>query len=528
MSIRASSSGESPAGSCSPWLRRAWLALILTLGVGWTSIALAGSAAQSDAEGQTREAPRAVVQMRVAGPLDKGTQSLVRRALDEAEERSGILVVELDTPGGEVELMFQIATQLANAGKRGVTSVAWVHDRAYSAGALVAMACERLYMREQGVIGAAAVVQVSPEGGIVGLGDDEAAEKYRASVRAAFRAFAASHGRPPALAEGMVDRDLGVRQVRTVAGELIVVTARELEERNAAGEKLTLVRTVAERGNLVALSGSEAVLFGMSDGIADSLTQVLEKVGATSAPVVLIERTRSEDLAAWLASVHYLLIGVGVMALMAEIKAPGFGAAGAVAIVCFALALFGNYLVGLADVPHLLAVGIGLVFVAVELFLMPGAIWPGVVGAVLVFGGLAFAQIGPDLLASPFGREIALDNALELCGGTVLAILLGGLLTRFLPRAPLVGGMVQQPTAAFAGGAPGGEFTRTPRVGESGVALTPLRPVGKLRVDGHPEELEARSVGAAVEAGSRVRVIAVEGLRVVVEPEHATRAEPRP
>jgi membrane-bound serine protease (ClpP class) len=278
-----------------------------------------------------------------------------------------------------------------------------------------------------------------------------------------------------------------------------------------------LVRTIAERGTLIALSGSEAVAFGMADGIADTLEDVLGMVGVSAAQLNSIERTRSEDFASWLSAVHYLLIGIGVTALVAEFKSPGFGLAGAVAVACFGLALFGNYLVGLADVPHLVAVGIGLVLVAVELFVMPGAVYPGAIGAALIFGGLAFAQAGPSLWASPFGRELAIDSALKLMAGIAVALFVGGFISRMLPKTPLVGRLLQGPTPAFAGGAPAKEYVRAPQVGELARALTPLRPVGKVRIDGQADEVEARSAGALIDAGARVCVVEVEGLRAVVD-----------
>ena len=501
--------------SASHRARLSWLKCLAWILACCSSASPASAQLQTGAELQT--GAHEVVLIKIAGPLDQGTLSLVRRGIQRAKAGPHTLVVELDTPGGEMELMFQIAKQLGDANKDGVQTIAWIHDRAYSAGALVALACERIYMRSQGAIGAASVVQPSPDGGIQSIEDPVVAAKFNSAVRAAFRAFAESHHRPPALAEAMVDRMVGAKQVRTQDGELRVLTAGEYDERRNDVGSLQLVRTIAEPGTLVSLSGFEAVEFGLADGVADSVESVLGMVGQGGASILVLERSRSEDIATWLAAVHYILIGIGVMALVAEFKAPGFGFAGVVAIACFALALFGNYLVGLADVPHLVAVGVGLALVAVELFLMPGAIWPGVAGAILIFGGLAFAQMGHDFFSSPFGREMALDSALKLMAGTVVALGLGAVITRFLPKAPLVGRLVLAPTAAYAGGAPAAEYARAPQLGERGVALTPLRPVGKVRLANQSDEIEARSSGEVIESGARVRVVTVEGLRAVVE-----------
>jgi len=498
-----------------PWIVVfAWLAAIC-----FASASPLLARAQVDVEKPlVQPAAAEVVHIKISGPLDEGTQSLLRRAIERAKSGPGTLVIELDTPGGQVELMYKLASQLADANKDGVLTIAWVHDRAYSAGALVALACQRIYMRTQGVIGAASVVEIR-DGSIQSIQDPDVAAKWSAAVRSEFRAYAESHHRPAALAEAMVDRMVGAKQVRTRDGELRIVTVGEFDELREGDSGVQFVKTIADRGSLVALSGTEAVLFGLADGIADSLDAVLAMVGMGGATLVPIERARSEDLATWLSAVNTILIGIGVMALIAEFKTPGFGLAGGVAIVCFALALFGDYLVGLADVPHLVAVGLGLALVAVELFLLPGAIWPGAIGAILVVGGLAFAQMGSGFFSSPFGREIALDSALELMAGIVVAIGLGALISRYLPQTPLVGRLVQGPTPAFAGGAPAREFVRAPELGEQGVALTPLRPVGKVRLSKHGDEVEARSSGLVIDAGTSVRVVTVEGLRAVVEPD---------
>ena len=127
-----------------------------------------------------------VTQISIEGQLDVGTQSLVRRAIDHAEENDNRLVVVLNTPGGQVELMWKIARALGDASDRGVFTVVWVNDHAVSAGALVALACERIYMRNASQIGSATPVMATP-GGITGLGDDpEVREKMYSSLRSDF------------------------------------------------------------------------------------------------------------------------------------------------------------------------------------------------------------------------------------------------------------------------------------------------------------------------------------------------------
>ena len=109
--------------------------------------------------------------VRIEGALDVGTQALLARALAAAKERGDKLIVELDTPGGEIELMWQLANALLDASKDGVPTIAWVHDRALSAGSLLAMACERVYMRSHATLGSALPVQLGP-GGLLPSSED--------------------------------------------------------------------------------------------------------------------------------------------------------------------------------------------------------------------------------------------------------------------------------------------------------------------------------------------------------------------
>lgn len=461
------------------------------------------------------EAPQAkAAHVKVDGELDIGMKSLLRRAIDRAKADQSVLVIELDTPGGEIQLMFDLSQQISAAAKDGVITVAWVHDHALSAGALLAIACKKIYMTSTATIGSSTPVTIGPSG-IMSIPDEAVREKISSEMRATFRAFAANHGRPPALAEAMIDRHVGVRLVRDEDGSERLITDVEWDDARMKGNPPALVRTIAASGELIALTGPEAVALQLADGVAETLDEVLAKVGARGALVQSIPRAQSEDLASFLDSIRLLLLVGGLLALYMEFKAPGFSGAGVVAIVCFALLLFGRYLVGLADVPQIVAVAVGLVLIAVELFVLPGQLWAGLLGGALVIGGLAFAQFGPGILEYPLARSSALDDALKLAASILAAVLMGYGLSRVLPKTPMVGRLVLEPT-------PVPIDTTTPRIaaGELGSAVTDLRPVGKVRLDSvSSSEYEARSSGIAIDRGARVRVVAIEGGRLVVEPD---------
>ena len=465
-----------------------------------------------------------VAHLRVQGALDAGTQSSLRRAVETARELAGDggrprLLLELDTPGGEVELMWSLAGALDQASQDGVDVTCWVHDRALSAGALLAMACKPLYMRPQANIGAAAPVTLAPGGGIAQVPDETVRLKVTSALRSSFRAWAEAHDRPAALAEAMVDPDAGARRVR-VDGVERVVGERDYDDLRQRGEPFELLETIAPPGTLLSLSGAQAVELGLADGLASSLDEVLAKLGGGRA--VAVERTRGDELAAWLDTFKYVLLVAGLLAAWAEVKAPGFGLPGVLSILCLGLFLFGRFLVGLADVPHVVAVTLGVVLLAVEVFVAPGTVWFGLVGGLLLVGGLVAATVWPlGGLDVPMARTLLVDEAFRFTLGLTAVVVGAWGLSRVLPSTPLGARLVLDAAGGPQTGSAVGEAAdldtkRTRLVGARGTALTDLRPVGKVRLEGGSADFEARADGAALDRGARVRVVDVTSGRLVV------------
>lgn len=454
--------------------------------------------------------------VRVEGPLDVGTQALITRAIHAARERGDRLVLELDTPGGEVELMWQLANSLLDAGDDGLSTVAWVHDRALSAGSLLALACHRVYMRSHARIGSALPVQVGP-GGLLPVSEDaEVREKISSDLRAEFRGVAEKRGRPGLLAEAMVDPDVEVLEVRDDTG-VRLISAKELNDLRARGQQPE-VRTVIAAGELLNATGSEAVALGLADGLAESLQELAAKLGLAGVKPTEVRRSRSDDLAAWLHALTPLFLIGGFVLLYLELKAPGFGLNGILALVSFGVVVFGRYLVGLADIPHVLLITGGAALVALELFLMPGAIWPGLTGAAAILFGLIWSFAGGRIgLEYGLDRAILMEESLRVVGAGLLALLVIWGLSRVLPHTPVLSRMVLAGGVDVAGASSGampeahGTRAALARVGAAGRATTALRPVGKVVLDADPAlDFEARAEGAEIAAGTRVRVVEVQ------------------
>ncbi|MBI1382292.1 MAG: hypothetical protein GC161_14535 [Planctomycetaceae bacterium] len=461
------------------------------------------------------------------GELDPGMQSLLRRAIDGAKERGDLLVIEFDTPGGRLDRMTQIARSIDRARSEGVVVVGWVSGNALSAGALIAMVSDQLYMRTSATLGAAAVIRMTP-GGVEGLAPEDpiVAEKTLSAYRAEWRAWAEQRGRPGALAAAMVDPELEVLLV-DVDGERRYVTGEEWDDLRERGVDAAKLETVVPRGTLLTCTGPEAVRHGLANGIAESPAELLAKIGVDGESRYAVERTRSERLAAFFSSIAWLLIGLGILFAYMELQQPGLGLPGALAAACFGLLLFGRYLTGLADVPHFVLIGVGIVLVGVELFVTTGTLVAGIAGALLVFAGLVWSGLGPGVpYDTALERAVLLDGArntliwlaIGLIGGLVLSRLM--LRVPFLRRYLVVEGTQPVGDTGFGTGVGevAGAAAAIARPGAVGRALTDLRPVGLVELDDLPgRRLEAQVDGDFLEEAQVVRVVELRTGRLVVE-----------
>ena len=465
----------------------------------------------------TNAAKSGVPVMRLEGQLSLGTLALLQRSLRQAEQHEApALLIVMDTPGGEVELMWQIAKAIEHAREGGVRVFTWVEGRALSAGVLVALSCERIYMAEHGAIGAATPITIGP-GGIEALSavDAKAASAFKATVRA----WAEAHGRSPALAEAMVDPEVEVLKVYD-QGSTRLITGQEWNDARLRPEPPTLLETIVADDAPLTLTASQAVELGFADGLADSIEEALEKMGRAGEVPVEILPTRSEDLLARMNKISLLLLIAGLVLAFVEFKVPGFGVPGILSIVCFGLLFTARYLVGLADIPHIVLAVVGITMIAVELFVVPGTIWVGLAGFVLFLVGVVFGQLGPEFrFTNALDQRALMGVAREMVFAMVGALAGAWILSRFLPKVPVLSRLVLAPEGpALAGEALPEAQSSMARPGQLGRASSDLRPVGKVVLDQDPDnEYEARAPGQALVRGDRVRVLEVVAGRLLVE-----------
>src|ERR687897_1904401 len=281
----------------------------------------------------------------IEGMIDLGLAPFVDRVLREATEQGAAAVIlEINTFGGRVDAAVVIRDALLNA---KVPTVAFINKRAISAGALIALATEKIVMGDGGTIGAATPVQM----GQPGAPAQPVEEKTVSYVRKEFRATAESRKRPPLIAEAMVDADVEIPGL-------------------------------IEKGKLLTLTTEEALKHKVADFRAENIESVLEQLGLAGAEVRKTAPNWAENSVRFLTHpvVSSLLITIGMLGIIIEIRTPGFGIPGGLGIMSLALFFWGHWLVQLAGWEELLLVALGIVLLAAEVFVVPGFGITGVLG----------------------------------------------------------------------------------------------------------------------------------------------------
>lgn len=436
----------------------------MSIGAGFRLVALA----LGTAGGVQAQQSAVVYRLDVQGTIENGLAPYIARGVREANAGGAAAIyLDIDTPGGRVDAAERIADAVRSS---KIPVYAFVNPRAYSAGALIALATDGIYMRNGAVLGAA-----TPVDG----GGTKAPEKYVSAMRAEFRALAEEQGLDPRIAEAMVDESLG-----------------------APG--------IAEPGKLVTLSTSEALRVGYAKAQVESEAALLDKIGLPDATVQVLEVNWAEAVVRFLTGpiVSSLLLSVGVLAVLAEIKAGAHGLGLLVGFASLGMFFGSSVIIGLAGMEEVILLGLGVIAVAVEVFLLPGFGIAGVLGALLIGASMVLAMLG----SFPSGSDVI--QALAVLGASmIITFAIGIAWLRHLPNSGRFSGLIHKETAqsgeGYVSALPRGDL-----IGKAGLAATDLRPAGVATVDG--ERIDVVTEGEYITTGSRVEVVRAEGYRHVV------------
>ncbi len=425
----------------------------------------------------------AVFHVPIQGDIDMGLPYFIERAVDQAEQLDAeAIVFDIDTFGGRVDAATRIKDAILGC---DVPTIAFINRRAISAGALISLSCDYIFMTSGATIGAATAVDQSGE---------KTSEKVISYMREEMASTAEANQRDRSIAAAMVDDELEIPFVISSAGDTL--TSDQIEGFRS--------------GKLITLSTRYALEVGIADQEYETLDEVLQHLNTDRSAVVKMETTWSENLVRFLTSpvVAPLLMTLGFLGLLFEIKSPGFGFPGIAGLVCLILFFGATWLVGLADVFEIILFGVGIILVLLEIFVIPGFGIAGITGGGLMLFGLFKMLIGD----YPTGDDMS--NAISgLSIGILLGIIGGAILFPVIVRSKLYQKAIPiQKQDKESGYTISRGFEAL--IGQTGSAVTDLRPAGKINIGG--TLYQGCSQGDYIEKGTAVRVSSIDENQLVV------------
>ncbi len=424
--------------------------------------------------GKLSNAQTKVYQLDLKDEINPAAWRYTQKAFENAEAmNSEVMLINMNTYGGMLDYADSIRTKILNS---KLKTIVYIDNNAASAGALISIACDKIYMRRGATIGAASVVN--------GKGE-VLPEKYQSYMRGLMRTTAESKGRDPRIAESFVDPEVAVEGI-------------------------------SPKGKVLTLTTAEAIKIGYCDGEATSLDDVLKKEGIDNYIKDVYNPTVTDRIIGLLTNpaVSSILILLMMGGIYFELQTPGVGFALLVAAIAATLFFAPLYLEGLADHWEILLFVAGVVLLILEIFLIPGFGVFGIMGIVAIVVGLAMSLISNDFFdLSISGSERLVQSFLLVLGSIVgavfLSVVFGGNILRSSAFQRLVLKDEQQSDQGYQVTKP--QFAV---LGKQGFAKTDLRPSGKIEIDG--EWFQAVSNDGFIENGTDIVVTKIENYNLIV------------
>lgn len=434
-----------------------------------------------------------ILQVELKESINSYTWLLVQKSLEKAyTDKVDAVLIHMNTYGGEVVYADSIRSAILDA---TLPVYVFIDNNAASAGALISIACDSIYMRSGATIGASTVVDQT---------GTAASDKVQSYMRGIIRATAESQGK--------------IKRVE--AGDTVEVWRRDPRIAEAMVDPDVVVPGIIDTGKVLTFTANEALKYGYCDGLADNVEDVLrEQVGYSDYEVVVFTLKPVDKLRGRLmgTALRAILIMIIVAGIWFELQAPGIGLPTVAAVAAAVLYFAPLYLVGLAQNWEIIAFVVGVLLILAELFIIPGFGVAGIAGILLMVVGLVFALVGAEYSFSLDGLTALEEPFLLVSLSIVAAILLmiwvtsrigkkGGLLQRIALTSTQKNeeGFVGVPTDIFS------------LVGKQGMATTILKPSGKVNIDG--KNYDAMALVSFIEPGTMVVVVRHEAGQVYVKP----------
>ncbi|RZP23895.1 nodulation protein NfeD [bacterium] len=441
----------------------------------------------------------------IEGTIDLGLPPFIERSIAEAEENNAkTIIFEVNTFGGRVDAATQIKDAILDS---KVPTVAFINKRAISAGALISLSCEKIFMAGGATIGATTAVDMQ---------GNKASEKVISYMREEMAATAEKRGRDTYIARGMVDEELefpnkvikefindgeDIDTIKTKVYYLVIdgdtVIVDDIEGR--------------KQGNLITLTTEQSLKYKIADASLENFEAVLDTLGFSNLVVNKTTENWSENFVRFLTNpvVASLLTTFGFLGILFELQSPGWGIPGSIGLICLALSLSASYIAELATMSDLLVILMGMLFLMLEAFVFPGFGVAGVAGIIFILWGL-YLLLLPDV---PVGEEVLSQASngliIGMIGGLVGLVLLFRAMTKTKFWRDLTSPDIQKKEDGYVA-----SFGWEKLVGEEALTETDLHPSGWINVGN--ERVFALSEGNFIDKNVKVVILSVDGNRVVV------------
>jgi membrane-bound serine protease (ClpP class) len=424
----------------------------------------------------THSAKPKVMVMEIKDEIDPRMLRYVRLALENAEKiKADYVVVEMDTYGGVLTDAKEIVDMIMDFKK---PIWVFINSDAASAGALISIACDSIYMSPGATIGAATVVE--------GAGGEAAPDKYQAYMRGIMRSTAEKNGRDPRIAEGMVD-------------ERIVIDS------------------IKQEGRVITFTTKEALKYKFCEAQVETIEEILKRNKVTNYELETFKLGTTEKIIAFVINpfISGILILIILGGIYFELQTPGIGFALLASAIALVLYLVPYYLNGLAEYWEIIALFVGILLIMAEVFVIPGFGVAGIAGIILTVVSMILIMLNNDF----FNFEFVAMGDIVKATFAALGGISGGMLLLFFGGARLTETKAFQRMALMETqeSSQGYSVNNTTQVllGKKGTAHTVLRPSGKVMLDDHIHDAFTR--GEYIEKGDAIEVIGTDGVTLRVK-----------
>lgn len=428
------------------------------------------------AQEETPEKEPLVYQFEITSDIYPAVWRKVDKAVDEAEElNADYILIRMNTYGGLVDAADSIRSKLLKANP---TTIVFIDNNAASAGALISLACDSIYMNKGAQIGAATVVNQTGE---------QAPDKYQSYMRATMRSTAEAQNRDPEIAEAMVDDRIEIKGI-------------------------------IEKGKTLTFTTSEAIKHNFCEGEFNSIGEIKEHLGIQDHKTVQYTEGATEKLISFL--LHPMVSSILLMMIFGgiyfELQTPGVGFPIAAAILGAVLYFAPNYIEGLAANWEILLFIAGLILIAIELFAIPGFGVAGVSGIILMMTSLVLSLLNNDMFDFSMTHTMDAVKAVVTVGVPVMLLMtLLLFLGHNILNSPLFKRIALEEVQESSEGYSVEQVSLKGLIGQQGIASTVLRPSGKVEING--ELYDAITDGEWISPGENIKVVSYQSSYVLVK-----------